>query len=344
MNISLINILFTVLILFSACSNDNSSVESEEETLIVSTVISTETSYQNVLEFSGTCYSNKEANLGSSIPGRIEKIYCRPGQYVKKGTLLVSMSSEMLLMTEVEYRTLEKDFERVSRLMEKGSISEQDFDHVKAQYEAAKAKYELVKSNTEITAPFDGIVSDIFVQEGENFSFIPSLDKSFTVQNGILKLMQLNPIVVKFSLNEKLISQVKSGTPVEIRCDAWPEKMWSGKVGLIYPVFNTMTRSTDVEVIVPNPGTDLKPGMFARVFIHGMEQAGCSIPLSSIVSRKNKEYVWTVNEGTAHLVEIQRLALSGEYAIVLGIDPGTEIIISKKSQLTEGMPVKTIMK
>jgi membrane fusion protein (multidrug efflux system) len=328
------------VLLVASCRTNHENDESKEEALVVSSVLSEEITFNDVLEFSGTCSANREANIGSTIPGKIEKIHYRPGQYVKKGALLVSMSSEMLIMTEVEYRTLEKDFDRVSRLKEKGSISEQDFDHVKAQYDASKAKYEMVKSNTDIVAPFDGIVSDIFVQEGENFSLIPSLDKNYTVQSGILKLMQLNPILVKFSLNEKLVSQVKPGMTVEIRCDAWPEKVWNGKVSLIYPGFNAMTRSTEVEVVIPNTGADLKPGMFARVYIRGIEQAGCSIPITSIVSRKGKEYIWTVEDDKARLTEIQRLAMSGENAIVSGIEPGVVIITSRKSQLAEGMPVR----
>jgi len=337
-------ILGITILMFASCKTKNDNDESKEVALAISTVLSKETTFNDVLEFSGSCYANKEANIGSTIPGKIEKIYYRPGQYVRKGALLVSMSSEMLLMTEVEYRTLEKDYERVSRLKEKGSISEQDYDHVKAKYDATKAKYDMVKSNTEILAPFDGIVSDIFVQEGENFSFIPSLDKNFSLQSGIMKIMQLNPILVKFSLNEKLISQVKQNMAVEVRCDAWPEKVWNGKVSLIYPGFNAMTRSTEVEVTLSNPGTDLKPGMFARLYIQGIEQAGCSIPLTSIVNRKGKEYIWTVDNNTAHLIEVQRLAMSGEDAIVSGIDPGTVVIVTRKSQLVEGMPVKILNK
>jgi membrane fusion protein, multidrug efflux system len=336
---SLIIILITLMI--SACSNpkEQQQDQASKGKLPVNVHIAMASSFSNRLEFSGTCFANREANVGSSVPGKVEKIHYRPGQFVKQGALLVSMSSEMLVLSEVEFKTLEKDFERVSRLKEKNSISEQDYDHVKAQYEAAKAKYDLMKKNTQILAPFDGVVSDHIVQEGENFMFAPSLDMNFSMTSGIVKLMQINPIIVRFPLNEKLISQVKTGDAATIICDAWPEKTYTGKISLIHPRFNTMTRSTDVEVTVPNSAGDLKPGMFARVYLEGMENAGCGVPLSAIIPRKGKEYVWVEENGKATLKEVQRLAVNKDEAIVNGIEPGDAVIISRKSQLTEGTEV-----
>lgn len=151
--------------------------------------------------------------------------------------------------------------------------------------------------------------------------------------------MQIDPIIVRFSLNEKLISQVKTGKEVIVKCDAWPDKSYKGKISLIHPRFNTMTRSTEVEVTISNSNSELKPGMFARVFLSGIEKSGCSIPISSIITRKEKEYVWTEVDGKAHLNEIERLAMHKEEAIVTGISPGTKVIISRKSQLVEGTPV-----
>ncbi len=334
-------ILTTVMLIMTNCSSKSDKISEEtDEALTVMTFEATETTFTDILEFSGTIYANKEANVGSSIPGKVEKIHYRPGQWVKEGALLVSMSSEMLMMTEVEYKTLEKDFERVSRLREKGSISEQDYDHVKAKFDAACYKYEMTLKNTQILAPFSGIVTDIIVQEGENFMFSPSLDLNFSMTSGIVKLMQINPVTVKFSLNEKLISQIKTGTPVSITCDAYPGKNYNGKVSLIHPKFNPMTRSTEVEVSVLNPSGELKPGMFARLSIEGMKTTGCSVPITSIVNRKGKEYVWITEGNKAHLIEIERLAMKGEYAVVTGIEPGTQIIISRKSQLSEGTVVQ----
>ncbi len=337
----LIFILLFCLSLFSCKEKKNSGGNEEKNNILtvkVDTV--TESTYSDELEFSGTCFANREANVGSSLPGKVEKIHYRPGQSIKQGALLVSMSSEMLILSEVEYKTLEKDFERVSRLREKGSISEQDYDHIKAKFEASKAKYELVKKNTQILAPFDGVVADIIVQEGENFMFAPSLDLNFSMTSGIIKLMQINPLVIRFPVNERLISQVKTGTNVTVTSIAWPDKKFSGKINLIYPKFNTMTRTADVEVVVQNQSAELKPGMSVKVQLKGIDKAGRKIPLSSVIIKKDKEYVWTVRDNKAHLVEIQRIAMKNDEAVVTGIDPGVLVIVSRKSQLTEGLPVR----
>ncbi len=332
-------LILSVIFNASCGSNNQNNDNVEEESIIVNVVSAEESVFTDIFEFPGTCFANREANVGSSLPGKVEKIHYRTGKQVRKGDLLVSMSSEMLVLTEVEYRTLEKDFERVTRLKEKGSISEQDYDHIKAKYDAAKAKYELMRKNTQISAPFDGIITDIIVQEGENFMFAPSLDLNFSMTSGIVKLMQINPVIVRFSVNEKLISQIKTGKEVVVKCDAWPDKPFEGKISLIHPRFNTMTRSTDVDVTVPNPHSEIKPGMSARIFLSGIEKTGSSIPLSAIISRQAKEYVWTAKDGKAYLHEVERMAMRKEEAIVTGIDPGTIVITSRKSQLTEGASV-----
>jgi membrane fusion protein, multidrug efflux system len=340
---SFTNIFFIAILsvlMYSSCGSKNNTQDNEETSgTVVRTVLAMETTYSDVFEFSGTCFANKEANIGSSIPGKVEKIHAKPGQFVREGQVIVSMSSEALILSEVEYRTLEKDFDRVSRLREKGSISEQDYDHVKAKYDASKAKYDLMKNNTEIRAPFSGMVTDIIVQEGENFLFAPSLDLSYSMTSGIIRIMQLNPMIIKFPLNEKLISRVSTGSEVSIHCDAWPDRTYKGKISLIHPKFNTMTRTTDVEVTVPNPDSSLKPGMFARVHLEGLEKTGCSIPVTSIISRRGSEFVWINENGKAMLKKVERLAMKGEDAIVSGIEPGTEIIVTRKSGLSEGMPV-----
>lgn len=331
--------IFSVILAASCGQKNNNKTIDEEEKPVVKIITAEEVKFNDTFEFTGTCYANREANVGSSLPGKVEKIHYRTGKSVRKGDLLVSMSSEMLILAEVEYRTLEKDYDRVSRLREKGSISEQDYDHVKAKFDAAKAKYDLMKKNTQILAPFDGIVTDLIVQEGENFMFAPSLDFNFSMTSGILKLMQIDPVIVRFSINEKLISQIKTGQEVVVRFDAWPDKSYKGKISVIHPRFNTITRSTEAEVTISNPNSELKPGMFARVIMSGIEKSGCSIPISAIITKKGMEYVWTEVDGKAYLKEIERLAMKNEDAIVLGIDPGTHVITSRKSQLSEGIPV-----
>jgi membrane fusion protein, multidrug efflux system len=124
-------LIFPLLI---ACGNKESKESVEKSYTEIKTDVAFEKAYSNSTEYSGTFFANKEANLGTSMPGKIEKYYYKPGTYVKSGTLLVELSSEVLTQALIEFDAIKKDFDRVSRLKDKGSISEIEFDHIKANW------------------------------------------------------------------------------------------------------------------------------------------------------------------------------------------------------------------
>ena len=112
------------VMLASCSSNKQEQAQSELNVPLVSTIRVEERTFNPVLTFTGTVFAYKEANLGATLPGKVEKIYFEEGQMVKKGDLIVELSDEMLTQAMIEHETIKKDFERVSRLREKGSISE----------------------------------------------------------------------------------------------------------------------------------------------------------------------------------------------------------------------------
>ena len=153
------------------------------------------------------------------------------------------MSDELLIQAQIEMQTLRKDFERIARLKEKESISVMDYDHVKAKYEASQAKVEMLKKNTSIVAPFSGVITDIMVNEGENYTFVPSVRNDLKIVGGIVSLKQLNPLKVSISVNEKQLHAVTKGEEVRFVFDAAPDAPVTGKVSYIAPVLSSMTRT-----------------------------------------------------------------------------------------------------
>jgi len=218
--------------------------------------------------FSGTFFPNKEANLGASLPGRIEKFHYQAGAYVKEGSLLVELSAEALLQALIENQALRKDYERVSRLKEKGSISEMDYDHLKAKLEASDIKTEMFRKNTSVTAPFDGVIVEYLVEEGENYFFSINIEPGYSHTSGILRLMQLNPLKVIIEVNEKDLHHFSKGRQVRVICDALNNKEVIGKVKYIRPILSTVSRTAKIEIEVPNPKNEIMPGMFAKVIVN----------------------------------------------------------------------------
>lgn len=313
----------------------------EASTPLVSTVKVKEYAYNPTLTFTGTVFANREANLGATLPGRVEKIFFNEGQNVRKGDLIVELSDEMLTQATIEYETIKKDFERVSRLKEKGSISEMEYDHVKAKYEASQAKVEMVRKNTQVYAPFSGVLVEKMMEEGEVYFINPGLEPGYSIRSGIVRLMQLDPVKVKFDVNEKDLTVIKKGLTANITLDGVADKVFSGKIENIKPMLSTTTHSTPVEVLINNPNLEIKPGMFANVAVKLPETKSAIIPIKSIyrMPGTSEDYVFVVKDQIVHRVKINRVETLGENVAVSGIEAGNEIVLEGKNRVNDGLKV-----
>lgn len=304
-----------------------------------------EKKYTPLLNFTGTAEANKEVNLGSSIPGRVEKINYSKGSFVPKGAVIAEMADEMLIQAQIELAAIEKDYERISRLKEKGSIPVMDYDHIKAKYDASQTKVRMLKKNTSITAPFGGILVDIMVHEGENYSFVPSVSPDMKMKSGIVTLMQLNPLKINVEINEKKLNAICKGQVVEVEFDAYPDKKITGKIADISPILSPLTRTSTVEVTIPNKGTKLKPGMFCRTAIEMPQSNGIFVPINALYRQPGtgEEFVFVVNvDNTVTRTKITRGESLGTLVHIPEIDANTIVVIDGKNKLNDDTKIEII--
>lgn len=337
-------LIFVLITAFAAgCASKKSGENVQNEKPNVRIARAEESNYIPVLTFSGVVKAFKEANLGAALPGRIEKLYFDEGDNVKAGDLIAEMSAEMLMQAQAENTALKKDFERLQHLKDKGSISDMNYDHVKAQLEASDAKVGMLKKNTQIKAPFSGIIAAVNVKEGENFSFVPTgLDlNNLSLASGIVKLMQVNPIKIEIEVGEKDLSKIRKGQVASITLDAYPEKTFTGKISYIKPYLSSSTHTAAVEIEATNTGLIMKPGMYAGVTISAPAISGIFIPSNAIMKQEGmgEEYVYVLVKNTAHRINIKRVYVSEDKVAVLGLEAGQEVIIYGKNKLSEGTEV-----
>ncbi|MCX7697466.1 MAG: efflux RND transporter periplasmic adaptor subunit [Bacteroidales bacterium] len=333
-----------LFLLFLGCKRDdkNDKKNSEREDIILVDVVNpTLQKYAAVREYQGVFKPYKEANVGSSIPGKVEKIFVLEGDYVKEGEIIARMSSEMLIQAEIEYMTLKKDFDRVSNLLQKNSISQQDYDHVKARFEAAQAKYELMKKNTEIRAPFSGVVVKHLIKEGENYFFSFSLDPSYSMTSGIVKLMQVNPLICVVDIGEMDFPMFKVGQQVEVVPFAYPHVTLLGRIIRFEPIVSSLDRMVRMHVVVPNQ-LGLMPGMGGKVKIKTPEKECMALPLETIMEENNKSFVFIEKDGIARKLSVKVSATTGDSVLIEDIPADVRVIKTKVKQLKDGQKVRVI--
>ncbi|HQH40822.1 MAG TPA: efflux RND transporter periplasmic adaptor subunit [Bacteroidales bacterium] len=332
-----------IIALLTGCRSKTTIPVKTEENIRVKTVVATAGEISPVNEYSGTVKAFREANVGATLPGKVEKYYYREGDFVKKGALLAEMSGELYTQAEAERIAISKDFERVQRLLEKGSVTQQEYDHIKALHDAAVEKAEMLRKNTRITAPFDGIVAEYLVKEGENYFFSLPLEPGYSMTSGIVKLIQTDQIKVVFEVNERDLCFVKPGTKVSFVCPALADT-FHARVSSIKPIISTITRSATVEAVCPNRNFTILPGMSAHVFINLPAVKGTILPVNAIYNRQGSsvESVFVIRDNKAHEIKVERFASRNGLTVVREIEPGSMVALTSKDKLYENCPVTLV--
>lgn len=338
-----IMIFLSAAVLFSGCTHKQQSAV-KEQPVNINTVAVSDTAYIPEIEYTGTLMASQEANLGSIVPGRVERILIPEGGYVQEGGLIVEMADELLAQAKVEFQTLQKDMQRMENLLAQNTVSRQEYDHVKAQFDASQAKYALLKKNTEIRAPFSGTVVKHCVKQGENYNFLPNINPGYSLNSGIVSLMKLNPLLVKVEVNEQNLKQVKLGQTVEIALPMLDNLARSGKVTKIMPILSQITRTATVEISLNNPGNTLKPGMFCKASFHLPAEQALVIPRESLLrtSGTAETYVYTIKGNIATRKNVTILGEFSSCFVVQGLEADDKVVTEGKSKLNQGTKVNVI--
>jgi RND family efflux transporter MFP subunit len=334
-------LLLVGIIFISGCGskNENPNEDVSTEVIPVKIAKATKKNYDIVLEYVGTVEPYQRARIGAQMSGTVEKIYVKEGDVVKEGQILVQMNTQQLTQAKIQFELAESDYKRMKSLYETGSIPEQQLERAKANYEAAKASYELILSNTQIRAPFDGIVTEKLMNEGEVFTLVPTGGGS----PGIITLMRMDLVKIKLSIAEKDFPFIKLNQPAEVTVDVYPDKIFTGRVVQKNPAVSTISRTFTAEVEVPNQQLLLRPGMFTRVKIKIGQGQGIIIPESAVVPLpgSNVNYVFVVK---GDVVQRKNITIgkkfNGEVEVLSGVSENELVVISGQTRLADGVKVK----
>lgn len=255
------------------------------------------------IDYTATILPFEEVNMVPSTPGRIDRLFVEIGDRVNKGTDLFLMDRTQLLQLKLQLSSLEKDLSRLDTLLKTGSAKQQQYDQLKTQYDVTKTNVDFMEQNTLVKAPFNGIVTGKYFEDGEMYSGVPT---TATGRSAIITVMQINPLKVVVSVSEQYYPMIRKGMKAQITADVYENEKFSGTVFRIAPTINTLTRSFDVEIEVPNRNELLKPGMFVRVSMDLGEVESFVVPASTVMIQEgtNTRYVFVERNNIAERVEV----------------------------------------
>ena len=340
----LLILLSVSVFLLTACLEKEEVQEAApvEKKPVVATVEAKEESYSPVLEFGGSFKPFREANLSARMPGKIKKIHYREGATVPQGSVIVTLSGEMAEAAEAELEAVEKDYERVKDLVDSGVLPQQQLDHLEAKLNASKAKVKMTKENMEIIAPFDGMVAEHMLREGEEFMLLnPGLTPGFSHANGIIRFMDLNRLFLEIQVDEKELPLIQKIKDIEVVADAYPDTKIKGKIYSTETLVSVISRTAVVKIEINNAKKLIKPGMFGRVKISLPEVKAVMVPRLSVIRQAgtNQFHVFVIENGTAVLKNVEIIEDLGDFYAVKGIENGEAVVSAGKTKLRDGVSV-----
>ena len=291
----------------------------------------------NTIRVKGILIPDEEVDLSFETSGMITEIHFKEGSNVKKGQLLAKVNDKPL---QAELKKLQTQIplaeDRVYRqkaLLAKDAVSQEAYESVNTELEKLKADIELVKtriSQTELRAPFDGIIGLRQVSEGTYAS--PSII--------ISQLTKIIPLKIEFSVNESEVNNVKAGTPLTFTFDNDLNKYQA----TVYAVESNLDRQTltlKARALYANPGGRLKPGLSTNVEIKLQEiKNTLVIPSLSTVAEMGRDIAYVYKNGVAHQVVVKKgMRTASSIQVLNGLNVGDTLLVTGVMQLRDGLPV-----
>ncbi|HEX5676571.1 MAG TPA: efflux RND transporter periplasmic adaptor subunit [Alcanivorax sp.] len=322
-------------------SDEESAATPERPPTTVNVVPAVSRPLTDNLEAVGTARATRAIVLLTQVDGRVDKIHFQESQGVNAGDLLVTLDDRAARAetdrARADYQRALSDYQRASRLVGGGAISEAEVANLKTTMESARASMEASRAALEdhfLRAPFNGVVGLRQVDEG---AFLQ-------VGDAITTLDSVRNLEVNFQVPERYLSKIRPDLTVEVTSDAYPGKVFRGKIAMLDSRVDTASRSLTVKALLDNADSLLRPGQFLQVSVLLAEHPALLVPEQAVISQGAQSYVFTVS--TDSLAERLPVSLGGRrdgwVEVTAGLDQGQPVIVNGHSRLGSGAPVKVV--
>ncbi len=285
--------------------------------------------------FFGTLEGIKQTVVGAMIGGRIEKINYRPGSYVRKGDVIIEFPEDspaaQYQQAKAAYENSKKNYERIKALYEAGETSKANFEGIEAKYLVDKRNYETMRQMLFLDAPYNGVITEMMVDEGDNVK----------AKTALFTIAQLHKLKTKIWLSPEEVHLVKKGMPVKAKYNG---KTYKGKIQNVSVGVDPFKQAFSATVVFDNKSGDLRPGLTLEVIVLVYQNKETVIvPLNLIKHDSKGDYVFTVSNSKVNKTYVTPGQRSGLYMeISEGLNPGDSLIVKGAERVFEGTKIKVI--
>ncbi len=306
----------------------------------VNVMIVKDTAFSNAIDITGTIDANEKVDLRSETAGNITGIYFKEGTYVNKGQLLVKVYNQdqvaSLKSTQVQIKLAEQTEYRNRILLQKEAVSKEEYDTSLSSLNVFRSQADLIRAQiakTEVRAPFSGIIGLRNISPGGYLS----------PQSSIATLVNMDPAKITFSVPEKYLSLIKTGSKIKFTIES-SRNNFTGIVYAIEPNLDLTSRSITIRAKSPNQKGLLRAGSFAKINL-ALEQIPKTIfvPTECVIPDIKSSSVFVAIKGKAVSRAVKTdVRTASKIQIVDGLKPGDSLIVSGIIQLRPKVPLRIV--
>ena len=278
----------------------------------------------------------------SLAAGRVVEIKARLGDLVSKGQLLLRVRSndvsgayQVYLKAVNDERLARQQLERAQILYDKGAIAKSALEQAEDTEQDAKVDLDTAIEQlrllgvdkdhasgiVDVTAPISGVITD---QQVTNAAGVQGLSgpNPFTISD-------LSYVWIICDVYENDLDAVHIGEYVDIRLNAYPDKVLKGRIDNILPVLDPTIRTAKVRLEVSNPGL-MRVGMFVTATFYGKQaESRAAVPATAILHLHDREWVYTpISAGHFKRLEVVtgNMLPGNLQEVVSGLKPGDQVV------------------
>ncbi len=290
---------------------------------------------------SGTIAAHKTTNIGPRVSGIIDEILVKVGDRVQAGDVLFrtrnddyeirsrqSRAQARLAMAEVAQT--ERGLRRIEKLHAQGVASEGRLDEVRTAFETASARRESAEAglaealqnltDTSVKAPYPGVITHRYVDEGAMMSTIMSANSQ------VVQIMKIDIVAAIIQVPEIHLSRIHIGTPARVFVDG-VDGVFESEVYILNDRVDHTSRAVEVRLPIQNPDYALKPGLFARAELIPEPREVVVVPRGSVLGPTDARYVFVDEGGVARRRHVTVRELdTRRMEVVEGLAPGDGVL------------------
>lgn len=283
--------------------------------------------FSHKISVQGTIETDQDALLNAEMGGTIARISAKEGDVVRKGQTLVTLDASMVSSNINEVRTqlefAQYMLEKQKELQERGVGSEFDYKQAKSQVDALESKLKTLgtqRGKSTITAPFSGVIDQVFAKQGEMAS----------PQMPLLRIVNNDNVKITADISESHYSSIKVGTPISVYVPTLKDTI-AMNVSTVGKYINPTNRTFRIQAELKKNKV-LLPNMLAELNLTDESIKNATVvPSSSVLkNQSNEDYIYIAkSENENYIVHEIPVRVITKYQ-------GESVIEPKTGEIKEG--------